>query len=151
MKTMHARYSEPVKIYWKQTLSCPAAEEQNNTQLPHWSMEHSLHSSCTLLHEHSWCSATKVKSVISIMFNFFSQMPCYLRYWIVLPFKRSSICWALKPRLYRIIYHLVFNAKSTFLIGTKTTFIQSGFHQISTPFYKSTVNVISTFLFHFTS
>lgn len=116
---VHATHSQPVRIHWKQTLSCPTAEEHNDNHLPHWSTQHSLPSCCTLSHKHSWCSAGRWKYAISITFCFFSQMPYYLRYWTVLPFKRPSICWAPKPRLYRIIYHLVLLAKSTFLKGTQ--------------------------------
>lgn len=81
-----------------------AADERNDNQLP---PKHAAqpHPCPTLLHQHSGCSATTVKFVISIMFRFFLQMPCSSRYWIVRPCKRPSMCRALQPGLHTMIYH----------------------------------------------
>jgi len=33
---VHAPHSDPVRIQWEQTLSCPTAGDRNSNRLPHW-------------------------------------------------------------------------------------------------------------------
>lgn len=134
-------YMLRVRIHWKQTLDFPTAEEHNNHQVHHQTQSTVWIPAAIFLMSRA--------HVIAIRFHLFSQVPCYLGYWLDLLFKIPSLHWVLKltQGIYRRIYYLVLHAKSTFLIDAKNTFIQRGFHQSnrSTLFYKLTVNVIFTF------
>lgn len=104
--------------------------------------EHNNHQVCHQTHSIAWIPVAiflmSRPHVISIMFHLFSQIPCYLGYWLVLLFKIPLLHSVLKFGVYRRIYHLVLHEKSTRLIDAKIMFIQRGFYQSnrSTLFYK---------------